>query len=86
MAPHIDLHTLKPTVTGRAGVMKPPWSLHMDKNACAEQTKQMADSCFGLVDTHQHIHCMSSVRRKLQALTKSAHVHVLSNLSIVEAV
>ena len=27
----LDLHTLKPTVMGRAGVMKPPWPLHMEK-------------------------------------------------------
>ena len=55
--------------------MKPPWStaaLHMGKKVCAEQIKQTADSCFGLVGPHQHVHCMSSVRRKLQAHTKSA--------------
>ena len=40
------------------------------KNACAEQIKQTADSCFGLVE--MYVHCMSSVRRKSQAHTKSA--------------
>ena len=66
----LNLHTLKPTVMGRAGVMKPPWPFYMEKNACAEQIKQTADSCFGLVE--MYVHCMSSVRRKSQAHTKSA--------------
>ena len=31
------------------------------KKVCAEQTKQMADICFGLVGPHQHRVCLAAL-------------------------
>ena len=61
------------TVMGRAGVMKPPWPLHMEKMFVQSKPSKRRTAVSGwLALISMYVHCMSSVSRKLQAHTKSA--------------